>query len=182
MKFTRLEIPDVILIEPDVLEDSRGFFFEAYHEREFREQGIDVRFVQDNHSRSSRGVLRGLHWQEAPHEQAKLIRVIRGEVFDVAVDIRKKSKTFGRYVTAVLSEENKKMLYVPKGFAHGFCVLKDGSEFLYKVTDFYAPECERGIIWNDPALGIPWPDIGMPFILSERDKKHPVFMGSEPGL
>lgn len=175
MKFTRLEIPDVVLIEPKLFEDPRGFFFESYNEREFQKNGIAAKFVQDNHSRSSKGVLRGLHWQTAPHEQAKLIRVIRGEVFDVAVDIRKNSKTFGKFATAVLSEENKRTLFVPEGFAHGFCVLKDGTEFLYKVTDFYSPQHEGGMIWNDPTLQIPWPNVGMPFVLSERDKKHPTF-------
>ena len=173
MKFTRLNIPDVILIEPTVLEDERGFFYEFYHEKVFAQNGITTKFEQDNHSRSVKGVLRGLHYQVSPRAQAKLVRVIQGEVFDVTVDIRKGSKTFGQFVSVHLSEENKKLVYVPAGFAHGFCVLKDGTEFHYKVSDFYSPDHERGIIWNDPAIGIPWPKLDVPYILSERDKKFP---------
>lgn len=172
MNFARLEIPDVVLIEPDVHRDARGFFFESYHERIFSENGIQVKFVQDNHSRSSQGVVRGLHFQIEPKAQAKLVRVIRGEIFDVALDIRKSSKTFGRFVSSVLSEENARMLYIPAGFAHGFCVLKDGTEFLYKVSEVYSPEHERGILWNDSDLNIPWPKLDAPLILSERDKRH----------
>ena len=175
MKFTRLNIPDVILIEPEVFQDARGFFYEFYHEKIFAENGIKTKFVQDNHSRSSKGVLRGLHFQIEPKAQSKLVRVIRGEVFDVAVDIRKGSKTFGQYVSTLLSEENKRLLYIPTGFAHGFCVLKDGSEFLYKVSNFYSPEHERGIIWDDPSIRIPWPKLEIPYVFSEKDKKFPLF-------
>ena len=173
MKFTKLAIPDVILIEPKVFGDARGFFYEFYHQAEFKKAGIDVQFVQDNHSRSSRGVLRGLHYQIKPKAQAKLIRVTRGEVFDVAVDIRRNSKTFGKHVGTILSEQNKRMLYIPAGFAHGFLVLRDQTEFQYKVTDFYSPKHERGIMWNDPNLQIPWPNLGIDYIISPKDEKNP---------
>ena len=178
MKFTPLSIPDVILIEPRVFGDSRGFFYESYHETLFAEHGIKDRFVQDNYSRSALGVLRGLHYQAEPRAQAKLIRVIRGKVFDVAVDIRKNSGTFGKHVACILSAEDKQMLYVPRGFAHGFCVLEEGTEFLYKVSDFYSPVHERGILWNDPALGIEWPRPGTAFILSDKDKKYPTLQSA----
>ena len=170
-KFQRLDMPDVILIEPTVFVDKRGFFMESYKYSEFAKFGIKEKFVQDNHSRSTRGVLRGLHYQKAPKAQAKLVRVTRGEVFDVAVDIRRGSPTYGRWVGVLLSEENKKMLYVPVGFAHGFCVLSEEAEVLYKTTEEYAPEYERGIIWNDPDIGIKWP-IEEP-ILSPKDAALP---------
>ena len=170
-KFQRLDMPDVILIEPTVFVDKRGFFMESYKYSEFARFGIKEKFVQDNHSRSTRGVLRGLHYQKAPKAQAKLVRVTRGEVFDVAVDIRRGSPTYGRWVGVLLSEENKKMLYVPVGFAHGFCVLSEEAEVLYKTTEEYAPEYERGIIWNDPDIGIKWP-IEEP-ILSPKDAALP---------
>jgi len=170
-KFQRLDMPDVILIEPTVFVDKRGFFMESYKYSEFAKFGIKEKFVQDNHSRSTRGVLRGLHYQKNPKAQAKLVRVTRGEVFDVAVDIRRGSPTYGRWVGVLLSEENKKMLYVPVGFAHGFCVLSEEAEVLYKTTEEYAPEYERGIIWNDPDIGIKWP-IEEP-ILSPKDAALP---------
>ncbi len=173
MKFTRLEIPDVILIEPQVYEDERGFFYESYREDIFKNNGVNVHFVQDNHSKSNKGVLRGLHFQIAPKAQAKLVRVTRGEVFDVAVDIRPKSQTFGQYVGVTLSEENKKMLYVPEGFAHGFLVMLDNTEFIYKCSDCYSIEHERGIIWNDSQINITWPKLDIPYVLSEKDKKLP---------
>ena len=173
MKFTRLEIPDVILIEPQVYEDERGFFYESYREDIFKNNGVNVHFVQDNHSKSNKGVLRGLHFQIAPKAQAKLVRVTRGEVFDVAVDIRPKSQTFGQYVGVTLSEENKKMLYVPEGFAHGFLVMRDNTEFIYKCSDCYSIEHERGIIWNDSQINITWPKLDIPYVLSEKDKKLP---------
>ena len=173
MKFTRTAIPDVLLIEPKVFEDPRGFFFESYSEPLFARQGITVRFVQDNHSRSAQGVLRGLHYQAEPKAQAKLVRTVRGRVFDVTVDLRKGSATFGRYVTAELSAENKYMIYIPPGFAHGFCVLEEGTEFFYKTSEVYSPEHERGILWNDPEIGIPWPKVKGGYLLSDKDRKLP---------
>ncbi len=171
-KFTKLEIPDVVLIEPTVFEDSRGFFMESYNYREFEAFGLKDNYVQDNHSRSSKGVLRGLHYQLKERAQAKLIRVVRGEIFDVAVDIRKTSPYYGKWVAVNLSEENKKMLYIPEGFAHGFCVLSEVADVLYKTTNFYSPRHERGIIWNDPKIGIDWP-IKEP-ILSKKDRSWPL--------
>ena len=170
-RFERLEISEVILIEPLVFPDERGFFMEAYKYSEFARFGIKERFVQDNHSRTVKGVLRGLHYQNPPKAQGKLIRVIVGEIFDVAVDIRKGSPTYGKWVGVNLSAENKKMLYIPPGFAHGFCVLSDEAEVLYKTTEEYAPECEAGILWNDPEIGIKWP-IEFP-IISPKDSKWP---------
>ncbi len=162
-------IPDVLLIEPDVHGDRRGFFMESYHQKKFAESGINQDFVQDNHSRSEKGVLRGLHFQ-LNNPQGKLIRVVTGEVFDVAVDIRKGSATFGQWVGECLSEENHKMLYVPPGFAHGFCVVSEVADFLYKCTDFYDPSDEQGIIWNDPQVNISWP--GDSFELSAKDQQY----------
>ena len=175
MKFTPSKIPDVILIEPDVFEDDRGFFFESYNQEVFSKNGIPISFVQDNHSRSGKGVLRGLHFQVAPKQQAKLVRVTRGEAFDVVVDIRQGSRTFGQHVAANLSAENKKMLYIPVGFAHGFLSLRDGTEFHYKVSSVYSLQHERGLVWNDAMLGIPWPKLDIDYILSEKDKKFPRF-------
>lgn len=157
MKITPLDIPEVLLVEPDVHGDERGFFMETWHGQKFAEAGLNATFVQDNHSRSRRGVLRGLHYQlEQP--QGKLVRVVSGAVFDVAVDIRKGSPTFGRWVGVELSGDNHRQLFVPEGFAHGFCVLSESVDFLYKCTDYYAPESEHGVIWNDPDIGIDWPD------------------------
>lgn len=156
MKAIRLAIPEVILLEPRVFGDERGFFFESFNHREFEELvGHKVQFVQDNHSRSSKGVLRGLHYQ-IKQPQGKLVRVVAGEVFDVAVDLRKSSPTFGQWVGAKLSAENKNQLWVPEGFGHGFVVLSEIAEFLYKTTDYYAPEYERSLLWNDPSIGIDW--------------------------
>lgn len=174
MKFTPTKFPDVVMIEPEVFGDPRGFFYESYHEDAFRKNGIRAHFVQDNHSRSSKGVLRALHFQTKPREQAKLIRVVSGEVLDVIVDVRTASKTFGQHFTTILNAENKKMLFIPPGFAHGFLALKDQTEFLYKVTDFYSPEHERGILWNDPSIDISWPKLDTEYILSEKDKKNPL--------
>ena len=169
MKITPTAIPDVLLIEPDVFGDNRGFFMETWHQKKYAEQGLDVGFVQDCHSRSSKGVLRGLHYQlEQP--QGKLVRVVTGKVFDVAVDIRKGSPTFGRWVGAELSEDNQHQFYIPPGFAHGFCVLSNSADFLYKCTDFYAPQYEYGILWNDPDIGIDWP--GRDFKISDKDAKN----------
>ena len=157
MKATRLAIPDVVLLEPKVFGDERGFFLESFNARVFREAtGLDVPFVQDNHSRSARAVLRGLHYQ-IHQPQGKLVRVVRGRVFDVAVDVRRSSPHFGRWVGAELSEQNQHQLWVPPGFAHGFLVLSDSADFLYKTTEYYAPEHERSIAWNDPAIGVEWP-------------------------
>jgi dTDP-4-dehydrorhamnose 3,5-epimerase len=158
MKVTPLSIPDVLLIEPRVFEDARGFFFESFREDIFRkETSLNVSFVQDNHSKSVKGVLRGLHYQLPPFAQGKLVRVIQGEVFDVAVDLRKASPTFGKYVSQILSAENKKQMWIPEGFAHGFLTLSQTSEFLYKVTSPYSANDERCIIWNDDFLKIRWP-------------------------
>jgi dTDP-4-dehydrorhamnose 3,5-epimerase len=165
-----LKIPDVLLIEPRVFEDARGFFFESFREDVFRkETSLDVSFVQDNHSKSQKGVLRGLHYQLAPKAQGKLVRVIQGEVFDVAVDIRKDSPTFGQWVGEILSAENKRQLWIPEGFAHGFITQSETAEFLYKTTDYYAPEYERCIAWNDSEIGINWPLDQAP-ILSSKDQ------------
>lgn len=179
MKFTRLAIPDVILIEPRVFEDPRGFFFESFREDLFHQNGIKERFIQDNHSCSSKGVLRGLHYQMPPKAQAKLIRVVRGEIFDVVVDIRKSSPTFGQQVSVVLDEKKKQMLYVPQGFAHGFLTLQDGTEVLYKTNEFYSPKDERGVLWNDPNLKIKWPDLKIPLIFSDKDQKYPCLKDAE---
>ena len=173
MKFTPTEIPEVLLIEPKVFRDARGFFLEDYRKDAFAAQGLRADFVQDNHSLSLKGALRGLHYQVAPKAQAKLVRVVRGEVFDVVVDIRPGSKTFGRHVSEVLTAENKKMLFVPAGFAHGYLTLSDEAEFLYKVSAYYSPEHERGLRWDDPALGIRWPKLEAPYLFSEKDKKFP---------
>ncbi|HVR93522.1 MAG TPA: dTDP-4-dehydrorhamnose 3,5-epimerase [Casimicrobiaceae bacterium] len=156
MKFTPTALADVLLIEPRVFGDARGYFFESYNRRAFAQAGIDVEFVQDNHSRSARGVLRGLHYQ-IEHAQGKLVRVVSGEVYDVAVDMRRSSPTFGRSMGMTLSAHDKQMLWIPPGFAHGFLVLSDTAEFLYKTTDFWYQECERSLLWNDSALGIAWP-------------------------
>ena len=171
MQTTRLAIPDVILIEPKVFGDARGFFFESFNQRAFNAAtGTDYAFVQDNHSRSSRGVLRGLHYQ-IQQPQGKLVRVVQGAVFDVAVDIRKSSPTFGQWVGAELSGDNHRQLWVPPGFAHGFVVLSETAEFLYKTTDYYAPEYERCIAWDDPALAIDWKDIKLTIKLSNKDQQ-----------
>ncbi len=175
--FKRLEIPDVILIQPKVFGDERGFFMETYKASEFKKNGIDYDFVQDNHSRSQKGVLRGLHYQLKPMEQGKLVRCVKGRIWDVAVDIRKGSPWYGKWVAVELSEENKLMLWVPPGFAHGFVALEDGTEVIYKVTKEYAPELDRGIIWNDPDLAIDWP-IENP-VLSEKDGNLPKFKDAE---
>ena len=169
MQATRLAIPDVVLIEPKVFGDARGFFFESFNQRAFNEvTGTNHHFVQDNHSRSTKGVLRGLHYQ-IPHPPGTLVRVVQGAVFDVAVDIRKSSATFGQWVGVELSAENHRQLWVPPGFAHGFVVLSDTADFLYKTTDYYAPQYERCIAWNDPTLAIAWPDLGMRPTLSAKD-------------
>ena len=169
MKVTPTAIPDVLIIEPKVFGDARGFFYESFNQKAFNEAtDTDYQFVQDNHSRSAKGVLRGLHYQ-IQQPQGKLVRVVRGAVFDVAVDIRKTSPMFGSWVSVELSEDNNRQLWLPPGFAHGFLVLSDSAEFLYKTTDYHAPEYERCITWNDPAIGIDWP-IGQQPILSAKDQ------------
>jgi dTDP-4-dehydrorhamnose 3,5-epimerase len=171
-------IPDVLIIEPKVFGDERGFFFESFNRRQFAElTGRDIDFVQDNHSRSVKNVLRGLHYQ-IQQPQGKLVRVVQGAVFDVAVDIRRSSPAFGRHVGLELSAENKRMLWIPEGFAHGFVVLSDTAEFLYKTTDYWAPEFERSIAWNDPAIGIQWPIHGEP-ALSVKDRQAKLLAEAE---
>jgi len=176
--FRPLQLPEVILIEPRVFPDERGFFLETYKHSEFAANGIPETFVQDNHSRSVRGVLRGLHFQNPPRAQGKLIRVVRGAIFDVAVDIRPGSPTFGQWVGETLSEENQRMLYVPPGFAHGFLVLSDLADVTYKVTEEYAPELDSGVIWNDPNIAILWPLDGPP-ILSPKDAALPPLLQAD---
>ena len=174
MKVTPLAIPDVLLIEPRVFGDERGFFFESFNQQRFNEvTGLDLQFVQDNHSKSAKNVLRGLHYQLPPKAQGKLVRAVAGEVFDVAVDIRKDSPTFGKWVGAILSGDNKHQLWIPPGLAHGFLVLSESAEFLYKTTDYYAPELEREILWNDPELAIEWPIDGVP-LLALKDASAPL--------
>lgn len=171
MDFVKTKISGVYVITPKVFGDSRGFFMETYNENDFKKEGLNYTFVQDNHSKSTKGVLRGLHFQKT-HPQTKLVRVIQGEVFDVAVDLRKNSPTYGKWVGETLSAENKKMLLIPRGFAHGFVVLSDEAEFVYKCDDVYHPEDEGGIMYNDPEIAIDWP-IKDNLNLSEKDKKHP---------
>ncbi|MFA5374647.1 MAG: dTDP-4-dehydrorhamnose 3,5-epimerase [Dehalococcoidia bacterium] len=169
--FSRLKVPEVILIKPRVFSDDRGFFIETYKMPDFVDAGITDSFVQDNHSRSTRGVLRGLHYQNPPCAQGKLIRAVKGEIFDVAVDIRAGSPTYGRWVGEILSEENKSMLYIPQGFAHGFCILSEAADVVYKASGVYSPRAEAGIIWNDRDLNIKWP-IKEP-IVSDKDAQWP---------
>ena len=167
MQFTRSVLPDVVIVDPKVFGDARGFFFESWNRRDFAAAGLDIDFVQDNHSRSRRGVLRGLHYQ-IEHAQGKLVRVIEGRVLDVAVDLRRSSATFGRHVALELSADDRRMLYIPPGFAHGFIVVSEVAEFLYKTTDYWYPEHERTLLWNDPALGIDWP-AGVSPMLAPKD-------------
>ena len=173
--FVPTEIEGVFIIEPSVFGDARGYFMETYNQEDMRREGLNMVFVQDNQSMSRRGVLRGLHFQKQ-HPQGKLVRVIRGEVFDVAVDLRRSSATFGKWHGEVLTAENKKQFYLPPGFAHGFLVLSEVAEFCYKTTDFYHPEDEGGLMWNDPDIGIKWPTDGISdLLLSEKDKVNPSF-------
>ena len=172
MKVIEGDIPGILIIEPKVYGDDRGYFFESFNELKWLEAtGLDVRFVQDNQSRSMKGVLRGLHYQIG-RPQGKLVRVLAGEVFDVAVDIRRDSPYFGKWTGLVLSAENKRQMWIPEGFAHGFCVMSDSAEFFYKCTDYYFPEGERGIAWNDPDIGIQWPSMGE-VVLSDKDLRNP---------
>lgn len=180
MKVTELKLSGLMLIEPRLFLDDRGFFFESFSQREFEaETGSQVDFVQDNHSRSLRGVLRGLHYQMPSSSQGKLVRVVRGSVWDVAVDIRKSSKTFGQWVGQLLTEENHLQMWIPPGFAHGFVTLSDSAEYLYKTTGYYDRSAERGIAWNDPDIGIEWPQLDIEFSLSEKDRNQPAFKRAE---
>ena len=177
MKVTPLHIADVLLIEPEIFGDDRGYFFESFNQENFKKvTGKKINFVQDNHSKSIKGVLRGLHYQLPPKAQGKLVRVTQGEVFDVVVDLRQTSVTFGKWVGEILSAENKKQIWIPEGFAHGFLTLSDTAEFLYKTTNFYSLEHERSISWNDPNIGINWPDINI--VLSAKDKVASTFLNS----
>lgn len=180
MKFTPFEIDGLILVEPKLFEDERGYFYESYRRQIFEKNGIEPEFVQDNHVKSVKGVIRALHFQKEPYAQGKLIRVIKGSIYDVAVDLRPGSKTFGQYAGVELSAANHKMFYVPAGFAHGYCSLED-SEVLYKVSGIYAPEYEGGIIWNDPGIGVQWPELGMDYIVSAKDQKLPTLQQYQTG-
>jgi dTDP-4-dehydrorhamnose 3,5-epimerase len=168
MKTKKTKIPEVVVLEPEIFGDERGFFLESYNQKSFEAIGLKRTFVQDNHSRSARNVLRGLHYQLG-QPQGKLVRVVIGSIWDVAVDIRRSSATFGQWVAEEISAENKRMLWVPEGFAHGFVVISDSADVLYKATDFYAPSCERSLLWDDPQLGITWPLNGEP-LLSKKDR------------
>lgn len=174
MNIIRTEIPEVVIIEPKVFGDNRGYFFESFSERDFAAQVREVKFVQDNESKSCYGVLRGLHFQKPPHAQSKLVRVVKGCVLDVAVDIRKGSPTFGKYVAVELSEDNHRQFFVPRGFAHGFAVLSEEAVFQYKCDNYYAPQSEGAVAWNDPDLAIDWKVPSDKVILSEKDRNHPM--------
>ena len=180
MKVTETDIAGVKIIEPDIFRDARGYFCETYNAERYRAAGITAEFIQDNESCSSRGVLRGLHWQAGAHCQAKLVRVIRGAVWDVAVDIRKGSPTFGKSVSCELTAENGRQFFIPRGFAHGFVVLEDNTLFSYKCDNLYCPASERGLKYDDPSLGIVYPNPGRAFLLSEKDLKHPSLADIEP--
>ena len=180
MQVIPTELEDVKIIEPQVFGDARGWFVEQYNAARYKAAGIAADFVQDNESFSSKGVVRGLHWQAGEHAQAKLVRVIRGAVWDVAVDIRRNSPTFGKHVAVVLTGENRKQFFIPRGFAHGFIVLEEGTLFSYKCDNLYCKASERGLRFDDPALGIEWPDVGMKLTLSEKDQVHPALADIEP--
>ena len=175
MNFIKTELDGVYIIEPKVFGDARGYFFESFRQYEFEREVLKTTFVQDNESKSSYGVLRGLHYQKPPYTQSKLVKVVKGKVLDVAVDIRRKSPTFGKHVFVELSEENHRQLFIPRGFAHGFVVLSPEAVFQYKCDNYYVPQSEGAIIWNDPTLAIDWKIPEQDIILSEKDKKHPLF-------
>jgi dTDP-4-dehydrorhamnose 3,5-epimerase len=180
MKVMATRLPEVLTLEPRVFGDERGYFFESYNRRAFNQAaGSEVEFVQDNHSRSARGVLRGLHYQIPPHAQGKLVRVTAGCVFDVAVDLRRSSPRFGQWVGMELSAGNHRQLWIPPGFAHGFVVLSDSADFLYKATNYYSPGAERAVTWNDPTIGIEWPDLGLEPALSPKDRAAPLLSAAE---
>ena len=181
MEIARLALPDVCILKPVRHGDDRGFFSETYNRNALAGLGISLEFVQDNHAYSAlAGTVRGLHFQVPPRAQAKLVRVVRGAIFDVAVDLRRNSPTFGSHVGAVISAREWNQILIPVGFAHGLCTLEPDTEVLYKVTDYYAPECDRGVLWNDPALGIEWPAAAAAAIVSERDRRHPVLADLPP--
>lgn len=179
MIFTQTDIPDVFIIEPRVFGDERGYFFESWREDEFLQHIGEIHFVQENESKSSRGVLRGLHLQRGNHAQAKLVRVVKGRVLDVAVDCRRSSETFGKYVAVELSDANHRQLFVPRGFAHGFLALSDEVLFTYKVDNYYAPEAEQTILWNDKTIGIAWPEVDFPLIQAPKDLKGKNFLEAD---
>ena len=180
MKFTPLAIRDVLLIEPKVFGDARGFFLESFRQDLFNQAtGANYMFVQDNHSRSNKGVLRGLHYQLPPHAQGKLVRVTSGAVFDVAVDIRRNSRSFGKWVGTKLTAESQHQLWIPPGFAHGFVVLSESADFVYKTTAYYAPESERGLLWSDADVGIQWPELDVALSLSDKDQKQPLLQQAD---
>jgi dTDP-4-dehydrorhamnose 3,5-epimerase len=182
MQVTATDIPGVLIVEPKVFGDARGFFFESFNQQAFDAAvGRPVSFVQDNHSRSARGVLRGMHRQLAPRAQGKLVRVTSGRVFDVAADVDPASPTYRRWVGVELSADNHRQMWIPPGLAHGFLVLSDSADFLYKTTDYYAPSAEVSVRWNDPGLAIAWPDIGTPFVLSDKDARAPLLSDLAPG-
>lgn len=174
IKIVPQKLDGVMLIEPDCYRDARGFFMETYHQEKFAQAGLDMHFVQDNHSQSAKGVIRGLHFQQAPYGQGKLVRVTRGAIFDVAVDITPASPTFGQWVGVELSADNQRQFYIPPQMAHGFCALADQTDVLYKVTTVYHHEADAGIRWNDPEIGIKWPKLDKAFIISEKDEKLPL--------
>ena len=180
MKAIPTALEEVMVLEPTVFGDARGCFYESFNQADFSAAtGTNYHFVQDNHSRSSQGVLRGLHYQLPPHAQGKLVRVVRGAVWDVVVDVRQGSATLGQWVAETLTEDNHKQMWIPPGFAHGFLVLSDVADLLYKTTAHYAPQAERGIAWNDAEIKIPWPDVGMNYLLSEKDQKQPAWRSAE---
>lgn len=179
MNVIKTDIDGVLIIEPRVFNDARGYFFESYNQQEFNEKVGPVNFIQDNESRSQYGVLRGLHFQKGEHSQAKLVRVVRGKVYDVAVDLRKSSPTFGKYVGVELTEDNHRQFFIPRGFAHGFAVMSETAVFQYKCDNFYAPQSEGAIMWNDPDLAIDWPVPADKVILSEKDRRHPLLKDSD---
>ncbi len=179
MNFIKTDIEGVVIIEPKLFEDRRGYFFESFSQREFEQNVCDIRFVQDNESSSSYGVVRGLHFQRGCHAQGKLVRVVKGRVLDVAVDIRRHSPTFGRHVAVELTEDNRRQLFVPRGFAHGFSVLSDNAVFQYKCDNYYAPQSEGGIAWNDPTLDIDWRIDSRDIIISDKDSRHPLLCDAQ---
>ena len=180
MEVISTEIEGLKIVKPKIFRDTRGYFFETYNQQRYAEAGINALFVQDNESFSGKGVLRGLHWQAMPNTQAKLVRVVRGAVWDVAVDIRKGSPTFGKYHAVTLTPENGLQFFIPRGFAHGFLVLEENTIFSYKCDNFYSVQADRGLMYNDPSIGIRWPEIAGGYLLSEKDKRHPFLDGIEP--